>query len=108
MPPPRFPRDILTAVPRFVFGYESGIEVGIDAHLLAGHRVQRESRCHFSDATGTLRDHHKLNDDDDQEDDHTQDVVALDHELPEGIDHLPCVGFAEDQPRRGDVEGEAK
>ncbi len=104
----RFPRDVLPACARFLFRDEPGVQVGVDAHLLTGHRVQREPCRDFGNTPGALRDHHKLDDHDDQEDDHTQDVVAFDHELPEGVDHLTGVSLAQNQPRGRDVQGQAK
>ncbi len=38
----------------------AGVHVGIDRHLLAGHRVEREARADFGDALRARRDHDEL------------------------------------------------
>ena len=52
---------------------ESRIEISVNGHLLARHRVESESRPDFSHALRSLRDHNELNDDEDQEDDKAND-----------------------------------
>ena len=62
----------------------AGLQVGVDGHLLARHRVQGEARGDFGDAAGAVGDDHELDDDQDQEDDDADDEVAADHEVAEG------------------------
>ncbi len=71
-----------------VFGNQAGIQVGIDRHLLAGHRVQGKPRGHFGDPARTLRDHHEVDHDQDDEDDDTDRVVAAHQEMAERLDHM--------------------
>ncbi len=52
---------------------QSGVHFGIDRHLFAGHRVQREPRGNFGDASRARRDHDKLNRNEDREDDEADD-----------------------------------
>ena len=52
--------DLRAAALGLVFVDEAGVEVGVDRHLLAGHRVEGESGGDFGDATGTVRDHDEL------------------------------------------------
>ena len=92
---------------------EAGIEIGVDGHLLAGHRVQRESRGHFRHAARTLRHHDEIDDGEDDEDDGADGVVAADHELAEGRDHLAgrvrtLVAVHEHDAGRGDIERQAQ
>ena len=61
-------------------------QVGIDRHLPAGQRVQREPRRDFRDADRAVVDDDVLNRDEHQEDDDAHDEVAADHELAEGHD----------------------
>jgi hypothetical protein len=58
-------------------------------------------------------DHDILNGDQHQEDDRADDVIAADYEAAKGTDHFPggrCTGIAveQDQPRRRDVQRQAK
>ena len=75
----------LAALARFGFGDQTGVEVGVDGQLFAGHRVQREAGRDFRDAAGAVGDDDELDDDQDREDDQTDGVVAADddrHRMP--------------------------
>ncbi len=90
---------------------QAGGEVGVDRHLLAGHRIEGEARRHLRDASRTLGDDDEVHDDQDREDDDPDHEVAAHHEVAERLDDVPrrrraLVAVAEDQPRRGEVEGE--
>ena len=63
-------------------------EIGVDGHLLAGHRVQCESRGDFADTRCTFGDHDKLNDDDDHEDDDADGERAACDEIGERLHDL--------------------
>jgi hypothetical protein len=43
----RFAADVLAPLPGDGLGDGAGVQVGINRHLLARHRIQRESRRHF-------------------------------------------------------------
>lgn len=101
-----FTSDVIPSRSGLLLGDEPRVEVRVDAHLLARHRIQRESSGHFGHASRALRDHDELDDHDDEEDEKTQDVVAFDDELAKGVDDLACVGIAQNQSGCGDVEGE--
>ena len=45
----------------------AGVQIGIDAHLLAGHGIQGEAGGHFGDAAGALGDDHEIDDHQDAE-----------------------------------------
>src|SRR5262249_14751936 len=81
---------------------------GIDRHLLARHGVEAETGGDLGDALASLGDHHELRDGDDQEDDEADGGVAADHEVPERGDDVADVGLQQDEPRRGDGDGEAE
>ena len=49
-------RDLVAALAGLLLVDQAGVEIGVDRHLLAGHRVQREARRDFGDAAGALRD----------------------------------------------------
>ena len=63
---------------------DAAAHVGVDAHLLAGHRVQSEAGSDFSDPLGTFCHDDELDDRDDQEDDAADDKVSSDDEVTEG------------------------
>ena len=50
--------DILTPPRGFRLVYESGVQVGLDGHLLAGHGIKGKTCRHFRDTRGTAGDNH--------------------------------------------------
>ena len=88
--------DLLPATLRFCLGNQTGVQVGIDAHLLARHRVESEPRSDFSNTSGTVGDDHELDDDKDDEDHDTDDVTAPDHDRPEGLNDVTGKPIQED------------
>ncbi len=108
-----FRTHFAAAHPRLVLGDESGVEVGVDRHLLAGHGVEGETRRHFGDTAGTFGDDHEVDDRQDDEHHDADGIVAADDEMTEGLDHMPRrirpgVAFAEHHTCRGDVECKAE
>ena len=100
--------DVAPARTGFGFGNQASIEIGVHAHLLAGHGVQRESRRNLRNALCAARNHHELDHDEDHEDDKTHDEVAARHETAKSLDHLARVGFGKDEAGRGYVEAETE
>ena len=99
-------RDLVAALARLLLVDEAGAQIGVDRHLLAGHRVQREARRDFGDAAGALRDDDEVDADQDQEEHEPDDVVAADHELAERLNDRAGMPLGENQPRAADVERE--
>ena len=83
-----FLRDFQAALAGLIFVDEAGVQVGVDRHLLAGHRVEREARGHFRDPPRALGDHHEVDDHQNDEDDDTDREVAAHEEVAERLDHL--------------------
>jgi hypothetical protein len=114
MPAVASPRtNLLAPSPRFVLGDQAGIEVGVDRHLLARHGVEGEPRADLRDAPGALGDHDEIDDGQDDEHHDADRVVAADHELAEGLDHVAGGGRTkvpvhQDDARRGDVQGQTQ
>lgn len=105
--------DFFAAGLGFLTRQQTGVEVGVDGHLLAGHGVQDEARGHFRHAPGTLGDDHEVDDGQDREHHDAHGVVAADHELAEGLDHLAGGGVAvlavdQDHAAGGDVQCQAQ
>ena len=98
--------DIFAALPRFGFGDQAGVEIGVDGKLFAGHRVQGEARGDFRDAARTVGDDDELDDDEDREDHEADGVIAADHDRTELLDDLTRVAVQQDRPRRADVQRE--
>ncbi len=108
-----FLRDLGAAFARHVFADQAGIQVGIDGHLLARHRIQGETRAHFGDTSGTLGDDHEVDDHQDDEHHDTHGVVAADQEVAERFDHLARrvragVALQQHHARGSDVERQAQ
>ena len=78
-------------------GDQAGVQVGVDRHLLAGHRVEGEARGDLGDAPGAVRDHDELDHDEDQEDDEADDEVAADDERAERVDDAAGVAVQQDR-----------
>ena len=92
---------------------EAGGEVGVDGHLLAGHRVEAEAGGDLGDAAGALGDDHEVHDEEDGEEDDTDDDVTAHEEAAERLDDVAggggaFVAVAEDEAGGCDVEGEAE
>ena len=103
-----FVGDLLAAALGLGLVDEAGVEVGVDRHLLAGHRVEGEARRDFGDAAGTVRDHDELDHDEDEEDHEADDHRAADHEVAERFDDLARVTVQQHEPRDRHVEREAE
>ncbi len=88
---------------------QAGGEVGVDRHLLAGHRVEVEACRDFGDTARTLGDDDEIHRDQDREDDDPDHEIAAHHEVAEGLDDVAggvgaLVAVRQDQPRGGEVE----
>ena len=97
----------------FVGCQKSGVQVGVDGHLLARHGIEGEAGRHFRHATRALGDHHQVDDHEDDEDQQADDEIARDDEFPERLDHLAGgivagMAFGENDAGRGHVERQAE
>ena len=110
-------RHVLAALPGLLLVDRAGVQVGVDRHLLARHRVEGEPRRDLADPRAALGDDDELDDEDDQEDHDAHRQVAGRHELAERLHHLArgahrglgrrrAVAGGQDQSRRGDVQDE--
>ena len=53
--------DCIAALAGFGCGDESGIQVGVDGHLLSGHGIEGEAGCYLSGADSAVADDEILN-----------------------------------------------
>ncbi len=84
----RFLAHFLAPLACLFLGEQAGVEVGVDRHLLAWHRIQGEPRGDFRHAGGTLGDHHEIDHHDDRKHHQTHREVAANDELAERLDDL--------------------
>ncbi len=85
---------------------DSGAHVGIDAHLLAGHCVEGETRRNFGDTLRAFRDDDELDQGDDQKDDGAHYEIAADNEHAKRPDDFTGIGFEQDETGGCDIQGQ--
>jgi hypothetical protein len=90
---------------------DAGGQVGVDRHLLAGHRVESEASRHLGDAPGALGDDREVHHQQDEEDDEPDHQAAAHREASEGLDEVAgrartLAAVEQDEPGGGDVERE--
>ena len=73
--------DVFAAFAGLLVRQNAGIQIGIDCHLLAGHRIERKARRDFRYTPRTLHDHDHVDDHQDQEHQHADNEIAADNEL---------------------------
>ncbi|MBN8751603.1 MAG: branched-chain amino acid ABC transporter permease, partial [Variovorax sp.] len=101
--------QVLAALACYLLVDQSGGEIGVDRHLLAGHGVEVEARRHFGDAAGALGDDHEVHDHQDREHDQADHEIAAHHEVAERLDDVAggrtaLVAVRQDETGRGQVE----
>ena len=80
------------------------VQVGVDSHLLTGHGVQRETRRNFRHALGAFGYDDKIDDNQNDKHDETDDGIASDDELTKSRDDFARVGVNQNQSRGGNVQ----
>jgi len=104
----RFALQVLASALGFILIDQTHVQIGVDAHLLTRHAVEREPGGHLGHALGTVGDHHVLHDHKDQEHDHADDVIATHDIVTDGIDHMSGIPFRQDQTGRRHVERQSE
>jgi hypothetical protein len=99
--------DLAAALAGLGFVDDSGVEFGVNRHLLAGHGVEGEPRGHFGDAARALGDDDEIDQRQNQENDQADDIIAAHHKIAERLDDVPRIAVEQDQAGGGDVEGKA-
>src|SRR6185312_3180599 len=82
---------------------QAHVEVRVDAHLLAWHRIEGEARGDLRHTLGAVRDDDVLNDYENYEYDQADDIVSAHHVVPDRADHMTRVRLREYQARRRDI-----
>jgi hypothetical protein len=80
--------DFGAAAACFVFTDQPCIQIGVNRHLFARHRIQSEARAHFSDTPCTLGDNHKVDYHQNRKHHDTHCVISSDQEMTERLNHL--------------------
>ena len=86
--------DFLTTQLGLILIDQARVEVSINGHLLTGHGVEGEACAHLGNAPGTFGHNHKVDDHQNGEDHDTNDIIAADHHLAKGLNHLAGRGMA--------------
>ena len=75
------------------------IEIRVDRHLFAWHRIEGEARRHLSNAFRALRDNDEVHNDEDNEHDKADDRIAADNKISECRNDLAGVRIEQNQTR---------
>ena len=91
---------------------QTGRQIGVDRHLLAGHGVQGKTRRDFGNSAGAFGDDDEIYDHQYRKDDDADNEIALHHEIAERLNDLAGgigagMSFGEDQPGRCQIERKA-
>jgi len=83
---------------------QTGVEVRVNGHLLAGHGVKMKSGSHLADPAGALGDHHELDDHEDKEHHDPDRQRPADDDVTKGLDDLSRIGVQKNEPRGRHVQ----
>ncbi|MNO92172.1 hypothetical protein D3C76_837370 [compost metagenome] len=87
-------RHLFTPISRLFLVNQPRIEVGVDRHLLAGHRIEGKARRDFRNTLSTFGDHHKVDNHQDDEYHKADDEIAADDDLSECLDNFTGSAFS--------------
>src|ERR1700683_4210614 len=109
----RLAPEVAAAAARLFLADTAGVEVRVDRHLLARHRIERETRRDFRDPARALGHHREIDDRDDDEDYDSDRIVVADDDASEGFDYGARsvgaeVAVEQYESGRGDIERESK
>ena len=96
--------QIFTALARHFLVNKTGGKIGIDGHLLAGHRIEVEAGRHFGDASRTFGDDHEVHDHQNRKNNNANDEVAAHDKMAERLNDVSggagsFVAVGENEPR---------
>ena len=92
---------------------QAGRKIGVDRHLFAWHRIEAEPGRNFGDTPRALRDHHEIDHQQNGKQDDTDQHISAHQQAAKGGNDMAgsqhaLAAVLQDQPRRRDVEGQAK
>ena len=88
-----FPLDFFPPLSRLLLVDHAGVQIGVDTHLFAGHRIERKSCANFGDPFRPFRDDDKLHNDQDEEHNETDRNLSAGDEIAERIDDVSRIGI---------------
>jgi len=83
-------------------------QITVDGHLLAGHRIQAETRGDFRHTLRALGDHQKIDDGNDQKDHQPDGEIAPHHKVAECLDNVTRILLQKDQTGRCNGQRQTK
>ena len=84
------------------------VQIGINRHLLAGHRVEGKACGHFGNALGTLCNDDKVHNNENNEHDKADDGITADDKVSERSNNLTGIAVEEDKSCRRDIQRQSK
>ena len=105
--------DVCPTVFRLFGCQKSGVQVSVDRHLFARHRIKREACGHLRNTARALGDNDKVDDHEDCKDQQTNQEIARDYKFAKGLNYPSCrgatgVAVGQNDPRRGHVQRKAQ
>jgi hypothetical protein len=105
--------NLFAARSSLLFIDQPGVQVGVNRHLLAGHRIQCESGCDFRGAHCTVADDHVLDRNQCKKENKAHHIIAAYHELAEGLDDFsrcsrPLTAVQQDPATAGQAQRQTK
>ena len=88
-----FQSQTTSAQTRLMRGDVAPAQIGIDAHLLTGHRIQGKTRADFCNALRPFCNDDKLDGCDNQKDNHPNDKIASNDKFSEAFNNMAGIGM---------------
>ena len=101
--------NFITANTCFLFCDQSGTHVCVNCHLLTRHCVQGKASCDFRYTFCTFGDNNKLHQNNDEEDEDTNNNIALNYKIAKCLNDLTCfAALRQNQTCRGNIQPQTK
>ena len=94
-----FFHDLSAALIGLNFRDGAGVEIGVNRHLLTRHSIQCKTSGHFTDSFGTLCDHNKLNNEQDDKNNKTHHKTSTGNKVAKCLDDLSGIALSQNQTR---------
>ena len=100
--------DIAPTGTCFVIIDQAGVQIGINRHLFAGHRIECETGSDLGDPLCAFGDYDELNQNQDNEHNKTDHRIATNNKAAERQNDFPCVALQQNQPGRRNIQRQPK
>ena len=98
----------ITSELRFLIINGTCIQIGINSHLLSGHCIQCKSCGYLCHTLRTFVDYQKLNQNQDDKDNGTDNQITAAHKLTESLYHVSGGAGGQNQSGGGDIQGNSE